>query len=809
MTELREESVKHFAMPDGTYTAVTYSRPVHRKDANGEWQNIDNSLSAKAVAGKDCYATSDARVLFSKSYSEAESLFVLSENKYTVEMGLLSEELNGEISASTHAQPGFKAATVTNAEKRPENSHFDTFEEAVKIDNRTAIVYENVRKETDLEYILDGNDIKENIIVKVPAERYEYRFALALSGLTATLLSSGAVSLCDLETGTEQYTIPAPYMYDADGVCSYDVHYTLTPKGKDKYTLTVTASDEWINDQDRAFPITIDPTVTNTSQIFDTYIVSTSPNSNYHTETYLPVNNNSIAYFLFVIPDLPTEAILMDASLHIKPFNLESGNLTLGVYKMLEDWMPHTITWNSASAMTNFGMDDSPLRKVTLTEDQVYTSINITKFAQEWYTDRTTNLGVALKKLGGSSNNAWLYSCDVTGENQVYSSVTYRLFEDGIYFIQNVGTGKYMDVEGPSKNEGAIIQQWSFHGDDQSRWRLTHDSSGNIKIQSVYSNRYITTNSASSSITQTNTLNDYSTWMFQATDSGNYKIVCPTFPLRGNNTISAPSLTSGNGADLVMTKYTDDNDYSDEWRVYCLNAVVNLDVLYDQAYNYRYSSAAARIQSELLILQEKFLAEFGVLIKFSSPTLFSSYGDSACSSNPTTSCTHSVDSQCYNSVAYTNGTVSLKTYHHKNLYNMMLRIPFPDLTETLRVAFFGHDYCVTERNQNGEFIEHIQRPYLGLAYSTMGLASITNFREQQNEIKTLVHEFGHFYGAPDHYGGNGLTTAEMNAQVGGSLYSSDCLYGENRNSLEVLNELTICEGCRSTIKPNASRYDHE
>lgn len=41
---LRDESVKHFDMGDGTYQAVTYGYPVHRKDAIGKWQDIDNSL---------------------------------------------------------------------------------------------------------------------------------------------------------------------------------------------------------------------------------------------------------------------------------------------------------------------------------------------------------------------------------------------------------------------------------------------------------------------------------------------------------------------------------------------------------------------------------------------------------------------------------------------------------------------------------------------------------------------------------------------------------------------------------------------
>ena len=49
ITELREENVKHFRMDDGTYTAVAYDQPVHYEDANGTWQDIDNTLHYEAA----------------------------------------------------------------------------------------------------------------------------------------------------------------------------------------------------------------------------------------------------------------------------------------------------------------------------------------------------------------------------------------------------------------------------------------------------------------------------------------------------------------------------------------------------------------------------------------------------------------------------------------------------------------------------------------------------------------------------------------------------------------------------------------
>ena len=60
--ELREESVKHFHLEDGSYVAAQYNSPVHYKDENGAWQDIDNTLHP---SGSD-YSNSNARIKFSK-----------------------------------------------------------------------------------------------------------------------------------------------------------------------------------------------------------------------------------------------------------------------------------------------------------------------------------------------------------------------------------------------------------------------------------------------------------------------------------------------------------------------------------------------------------------------------------------------------------------------------------------------------------------------------------------------------------------------------------------------------------------------
>ena len=75
----REENVKHFANPDGTYTAIVYPTAVHRKDADGVWQDINNDLTLTSVRGSEKFATEDSRVSFAQSFAPSAELMTLSE----------------------------------------------------------------------------------------------------------------------------------------------------------------------------------------------------------------------------------------------------------------------------------------------------------------------------------------------------------------------------------------------------------------------------------------------------------------------------------------------------------------------------------------------------------------------------------------------------------------------------------------------------------------------------------------------------------------------------------------------------------
>ncbi|KAG8882065.1 hypothetical protein FRB97_008735 [Tulasnella sp. 331] len=44
--------------------------------------------------------------------------------------------------------------------------------------------------------------------------------------------------------------------------------------------------------------------------------------------------------------------------------------------------------------------------------------------------------------------------------------------EKGVYTLRNIGTGKYLEVDGGSNKENATIQSWYKNPDDAQRWRV-------------------------------------------------------------------------------------------------------------------------------------------------------------------------------------------------------------------------------------------------------------------------------------------------------------------------------------------------
>ena len=136
--------------------------------------------------------------------------------------------------------------------------------------------------------------------------------------------------------------------------------------------------------------------------------------------------------------------------------------------------------------------------------------------------------------------------------------------DNEVGFIYNVGTSKYAQVAGASMSDGALIRQYAFSDVSSSRWLFELQDDGYFSIKSQYSSKYLGVNeSATTSVGQYAALNDYTLWKFIETTSGNYKLVCKATESSGKVLAAEASI---DGAKIIMTTYTNDDNYSDEWQ---------------------------------------------------------------------------------------------------------------------------------------------------------------------------------------------------------------------------------------------------
>ena len=469
LPELREENVKHFRLPDGTFEAIVYAEPVHRKDTNGVWQDIDNTLTFIAEKNIQRYATPDLRVTFTDYADANKDLFVLNENGYSISMRFANDLSIKNVATSEIVRPGaMDEPVVQNTAEQCKDKKYEDIREAAVIDNRSSITYNNIDLCTNFEYVLQGNDIKENIIVTAQRDDYKYIFQLNVTGLTAQMDEVGNIRLYDSETGQSKYCIPAPYMYDSKGMYSNEVYYELQLTSTGAYTIAVIADKEWINAENRAFPVTIDPTLILEGNHKDAFTYSDSPNTRYGASTELWISDTCTTYISIDMLELPSGATLNSATLNVYYYYNEgiiNGSLLAGAYQVLEAWNETTITHNNAPEVDSTRLSTAILEAngSNLLSRPGLTYFDITSVAEKWYSGESINYGIALKRENSTTSTKYsvILKSYESGEFYPFIRVSYTHYiPDGVYaFRASEFDNLWLTIEDDSPFAGKKVQQ--------------------------------------------------------------------------------------------------------------------------------------------------------------------------------------------------------------------------------------------------------------------------------------------------------------------------------------------------------------
>ena len=493
---------------DGTHTATVFAAPVKYQTEDGKTELIDTSIVSNGLVNS---------VFQGYQYKNKANSFTTEFSK-DADKGLrfTTEDSRLVMTPVTEENPPLQEAlTETSAETAEEEkaAHTDEIDqleipyeitasvEEANTESKPddAFVYDNAFGEhTKLKYYNTSVGFKEDIILEQNVRINRFSFEIDTNGDIPRLTEdAGMILVYDKDNSEEQkYRFGSLYAYDSftPGTdettdfehLTFDCHYELEELGDSRYRITAVISEEWLNHPETIYPVTINPsmTVPNTAtNIEDTYIRESAPASNYYLESRLRIGNyNGTNYtsgkcFSYVwfkqMPSL-SYVYVQSATLTMYLLSGQSTAQPARAWRVTAPWESKAVTWNSHPAYTDVTADTNPDKELQ------YYQFNVTDIVNKWY-NGSTNYGFLHSYVDTAAHDLnSLYSSDC-GISTVYPSLSFNYvtgptlsaITEGIYYIRNQNSGKYIDVLGQHTYGGANIHQWSFHGGPSQQWKIT------------------------------------------------------------------------------------------------------------------------------------------------------------------------------------------------------------------------------------------------------------------------------------------------------------------------------------------------
>lgn len=222
-------------------------------------------------------------------------------------------------------------------------------------------------------------------------------------------------------------------MYDSLGSVSHDVEYSLETVSNG-YVITITADSSWLNNAERAFPVTIDPTIQK-AIVFDTFISSANPTENYGSSSELWISPSRISFLRCSMPTIPSGCQFYAANLYVYYYYysyITDGGFYAGAYQVMHSWSENELTWNIAQPSSTTYISSTRLStgymsgaRGAYSGSPKTASFDVTTAAAFWYANPSSNFGIALKYQSGTNSSVILKSYEAGSEYRAYFVITY------------------------------------------------------------------------------------------------------------------------------------------------------------------------------------------------------------------------------------------------------------------------------------------------------------------------------------------------------------------------------------------------
>ena len=417
----RDATTKHFVMSDGSITAVEYGAPVHFLEQE-EWVEYDNTLELTTellpggtARGGAEYTTaqSDFAVRLAAD-TGAERVATIQRDHHTISwkyIGMAQKTMapaenirsfDRERSGLTDAADAAVRSAGDTASALSEEGAFATEEQPyvdedrrVSLDELDDIVaqratgagtYGAIYPGVDLEVIVTSLGVKENLILANARATSEFVIEYQIGELVARAIDGQTVGLYAGEDCI--FMLSAPAMIDAAGENSVDLTYEIVSCQEGTLTLRLTADREWLDADERVYPVTVDPVTYSRGVLSEFWAASLQEGKGASPGTFTVGEHTSGPYnaLLGFNQGMCWEGTLLSAQLI-----LEATSVTkifsdspmweyVTVYPYLYAWNPSTATYSNAINNRNPVCHPQMLDRVKITEAGVNYAFDITPY---------------------------------------------------------------------------------------------------------------------------------------------------------------------------------------------------------------------------------------------------------------------------------------------------------------------------------------------------------------------------------------------------------------------------------------------
>ena len=409
-TSRRGEAYKEFVLNNGLRLATVYPSAVHYED-DGEWKEIDNTLTIATSDGNIYYTNAAGRwnVRFPQNLS-GSNMINITKDSFTVQFGMAGEmrstgdlvvasidQIGNENAAGMLSVSVAQTATAQIQELDMTAARASAkYPETVPEKLISRLTYANIYPNTNVVYDLQGNQLKESIILQQhDASLWGYRYTLNTGDLVPVLNADKQIDLCDPDTKAVVLTMPAPYMLDNNGEYSYDVDVSLVRNGS-SYLLSYYLPREWLADDSRAWPVILDPVITapglytnvQDRTVAETYVESNS-RSTIQCGYYGPEGAMRFYMKYNTLPAMSSGDVIVDASISLYKPNPSPASANVEVHRVNGEWTSAAITWDT---QPNFSDE---IEDYVVCQPAGRYEWNITDIVRGWY--ETENTGMMFK----------------------------------------------------------------------------------------------------------------------------------------------------------------------------------------------------------------------------------------------------------------------------------------------------------------------------------------------------------------------------------------------------------------------------